>query len=72
MNYDRKTFIVQAIGIIFYTHGTFKYIVRAKANANEPTGEGGLSTLDLLVLTSLDQLIFILKILFSFLQSKLT
>jgi hypothetical protein len=32
---------------------------------------GRISTVDLLVLTSLDQLIFILKILFSFLQNKL-
>jgi hypothetical protein len=33
---------------------------------------GRLSTIDLLMLTSLDQLLFMLKILFTFLQNKLT
>ncbi len=40
--------------------------------AGNPYCKGRLSTADLLVLTSLDQLIFILKIFFTFLQNQLT
>jgi len=41
-------------------------------NQGNLTEGEGISTVDLLVLTGLDQLAFILKILFTFLQNKLS
>jgi hypothetical protein len=45
--------------------------IRLKLRQGTLTERGRLSTVDLLVLTSLDQLIYILKILFRFIENKL-
>jgi len=47
------------------------YIGQVSVTAGNPYVRGRLSAFDLLVLTSLDQLILMLKTLFTFLQNKL-